>query len=195
MDINPYAAPSSEVVMEAPPVRRRFYVVAPVKFFVLFFATLGAYQLYWHYQNWATLKRARRSDEWPVMRSIFSIFFTHLLFREIDQELRINHIRYSWKGELYATIIVLVIIGERILSRFSGSSEEFSIWDAVSMLSVPVLGYFLFQAQKAANHACSDPEGRSNANYTIANIFWIVLGGLFYLVLLLGLLAMMLPEA
>jgi len=194
MDINPYAAPSSEVLLEAPPVRQRFYVVAPVKFFILFYATLGAYQIYWHYQNWAILKRARRSDEWPVMRSIFSIFFTHLLFREIDQELRLNHIRYVWKAELCATVIVIIIIGERIISRFSGSSEEFSVWDAISMLSVPVISYFLFQAQKAANQACSDPEGRSNANYTIANIFWIVLGGLFYLLLLLGLVAMMLPE-
>jgi len=55
MDSNPYAAPSSEVAVAEKPLRQRFYVVAPIKFFILFIVTLGLYQLYWHYKNWSLL--------------------------------------------------------------------------------------------------------------------------------------------
>lgn len=194
MDINPYAAPSSEALSEAQPTRQRFYVVAPVKFFILFFATLGIYQIYWHCKNWAILKRSRKSDEWPVMRGIFSVFFTHSHFREIDKELIMNRNKYSWNAELCATVIVVVIIGDRIISRLSAKSEDFLLWDAISLIAIPVVAYFLFQAQKAVNEACSDPKGRTNANYTVANILWIGLGSLFYLLMGLGLVVMMLPE-
>lgn len=195
MDSNPYAAPSSEVAVDEKPSRHRFYVVAPTKFFVLFIATLGLYQLYWHYKNWSLLKQARRSDEWPVMRAIFSIFFTHAMFREIDKELVMNRHNYAWRPEIHATIIVIILIADRIISRISDYSEDFTALDGISLLSVPALAYLLFQAQKAANLACGDPYGKTNANYTVANIIWIVLGGLFLLLIGLGLVVMMFPEA
>lgn len=128
------------------------------------------------------------------MRAIFSVFFTHSLFREIDKELTMNRNKYSWNAELCATVIIVIIIGDWIISGLSAKSEDFLIWDAISILAIPIVAYFLFQAQKAVNEACSDPEGRTNANYTVANIIWIALGGLFYLLIALGLIVMMLPE-
>lgn len=194
MENNPYAAPDSEVVLPGTTLRQRFYAVAPIKFFVLFFATFGFYQLFWHYQNWTLLKRARKSDEWPVMRGIFSIFFTHSLFREIDKELVMTHNTYSWNAELNATAIVVIMIADRIIGRLSATSDDFTVVDALVLLAIPLLSYFLFQAQKAANQACGDPQGRTNANFTIPNIVWIVLGGLVYLLVALGIFVSFFPE-
>jgi len=128
------------------------------------------------------------------MRAIFWIFFTHSLFREISEELIKNRNKYSWNAELCATVIVVTLIVDRVISRSSAKSEDFLVWDPISLLVIPIVAYFVFQAQKAANEACSDPEGRTNPNYTLSNILWLVLDGLFYLLIALGLLVMKLPE-
>ena len=66
-----------------------FYVVSTLKMMVLFIATLGAYQLYWHYKNWRNHQQkdlaegGTDADIWPWLRMIFAVFFVHSLFREV----------------------------------------------------------------------------------------------------------------
>ncbi|MGH8498981.1 MAG: hypothetical protein ACRERV_09275, partial [Methylococcales bacterium] len=67
MNSNPYAAPDSELVIETTSsLKQRFYVVAPAKFLLLYFGTLGLYDLYWVYKHWAQFKLATQGDQWPV---------------------------------------------------------------------------------------------------------------------------------
>ena len=49
-------------------------------------------------------------------------------------------------------------------------------------------------AQKAANSAAGDPQGESNNTLTAANIVWMVVGVLLWLLVLLGLYVAMVGE-
>ncbi|MCE1160509.1 MAG: hypothetical protein LWW74_04780 [Burkholderiales bacterium] len=51
------------------------------------------------------------------------------------------------------------------------------------MIFLPVLGWCLAQAQKAANLAVGDAQGASNATMTAANYVWLVFFGLMWLVI------------
>src|SRR5687767_2451938 len=62
------------------------YVVAPTKFMLLAFSTMGMYSLYWFYKNWSLRRRAYGLTIWPVARAIFAVFFAHRLFRALDVE-------------------------------------------------------------------------------------------------------------
>jgi hypothetical protein len=196
MDTNPYATPSSPVEIESKNSPQRFYVVSPIKFLALFFTTFGVYHIFWHYKNWALYKKATRGDEWPIMRAIFFIFFTHSLFREIDKELIMTSNKHKWSPELCATVIIILSITARIYSRISsmGSNDETSIMDVIILLYVPITGYFLYQAQKAINQACADPVGETNSSFTVANIIWMALGAIFVFVIFLGSLAILFPD-
>ena len=185
--INPYAAPAGDRLEVATAEPARFYVVSVAKFVCLYISTFGLYHLYWNYQQWARLKRATRGNEWPVARSIFSVFFTHALYQEIDQHLRRRGTPFTWNPSAVATAVVVLLIASRILGRFD---PEWAT--ALSVACVIPLAMLIRRAQQAANAACGDAEGSANASFTAANIAWIILGVLFWLLVLLGLL---LPEA
>jgi TPR repeat protein len=71
----PDAAPQS--------ARPAFFPVAPRKLLVMMFATLGAYQWYWMYQNWRLIKERERSKINPALRSLFAMFFIYQLLARI----------------------------------------------------------------------------------------------------------------
>ncbi|HWR95878.1 MAG TPA: hypothetical protein VN248_04015, partial [Arenimonas sp.] len=60
-----------------------FYVVSLQKLVLLQVLTFGFYGILWFYWHFRRLKEYYRDDSWPVMRSIFAVFFTHTLFRDI----------------------------------------------------------------------------------------------------------------
>ena len=124
---------------------------------------------------------------WSPMRGLFYIFFTHSLFRRVDAELESVGAPKNWNSGVIATLVVLMAIASAILDRLTrvGIGEPYT--DVLALCTVPVVAYLLLQAQKAINLACGDPEGRSNSTLTAANWIWIVLGGAFWLLVLLGL--------
>jgi len=162
-----------------------FYVVSPTKFTILFVCTMGLYQLYWFYAHFRSAKLAARDDSWPVARAIFAIFFTHDLFR------RINMSGGYFNADTFATMYVILAIVARIIDRVSAASDSFGVLDLLSIVLGLATGMPLFTAQKAANRACGDPEGRQNSSFTLANFVWCGIGMLFWLLILAGAL---LPE-
>jgi hypothetical protein len=195
MDTNPYEAPSSHIESrEQSETSQRFYVVSLPKFLLLFFVTAGLYQIYWTYKHWAQFKRATNGDEWPVMRAIFSVFFIHSLFKEIGHTLTLSAFNYPWSASLFGGLATFFLLFGNILDRMAAKSFGSPYTDLMSIAVIPILGFFLYQGQRAANHACGDPEGETNRQFTAANIAWIVLGLLFWSMIALGLAAIMLPE-
>lgn len=191
---NIYEAPASSLEEEPgtdfTAERFKFYVVGPLKFWLLFIFTLGFYQLYWFYKNWSRYKAYTRDDLWPVPRGIFTIFFTHALLREVDHTIGAEGREHSWSPDLLATGYVLVTIATRIMDRLPDSMDDVVI-PLELFLMLPVTGFLLYRAQGAINVACSDPGGSANARLTWANYLWIAAG---FILLLLVLLGMLLPE-
>jgi hypothetical protein len=190
---NPYAAPSAAQLEANAAIDKSqvFYVVSPTKFFALHVATFGLYGLYWMYRHWMIYRRATRQEMWPVARAIFSIFYFHPLYAEIDRRLRRLNIAYEWSPATLATVTVVLTLAHSLLSRMVQFGDTSKIWAVLMVCCVPLIAYVKMMAQRAANAACEDPIGSSNANFTVANILFLVLGGVFWLLVVIGI---FLPE-
>lgn len=191
--INVYAPPQAELTPAAsaqlvsaalPP----FYVVSTTKVTLLSIATFGLYSLYWFWRHWRLHKLDRNLDIWPVPRAIFAIFFAHSLNQEIDQRLRRSGIRYTWSPGTWAMMYVFSTIAARVTSRFLESTLPPGLNLLVIALLLTGITLPLVNAQRAANLACDDPDATLNSRFTIANWAWLALGGLWWLLLLIGLL-------
>jgi hypothetical protein len=170
-----------------------FYIVSLAKFTTLFFCTLGIYQIFWFFKNWSNYKNVCKFNDsedrniWPVPRAIFAVFFVHSLFREVDAHANAKSRPLTWSVDSSATLMVVLLIASGICSRLSnkGFGSPFTDFGWILLL-VPL--YFCFrQAQVAINTACGDPKGVSNSRFTVANWIWIVIGAVFWLLVIAGL--------
>lgn len=186
MSDNPYKVPDSDLEVNTDDSQKMFYVVSKQKFALLFFSTLGIYLLYWFYKNWQMFKESSGKSIWPVPRAIFSIFFTHSLFREVDSVLNNNNKKFDWKPETLATIYVIFAIASQVLDRMAIKEIGSPYTDLLSILILPVIYLVLAKSQEAINLSQNDPEGQSNSTYTAANYVWIVLGLLLWAMVLFG---------
>jgi len=192
-----YAAPTAPVAETQVTASNRYFVVAPRKLVVMYVGTFGLYQIYWMYQQWAQFKRATKGSESPVGRSLFSIFFYHSLFREIDHTLSRRETRFSWRPALLASGIVAVMLFSSICGRFSEVDGMPAGLALEPFLTLPVLAYLHQQAQRAINAACGDADGDGNANFTAGNITWLLFGVLWWLLVGVGSLMLLgvIPDA
>lgn len=187
MEDNLYAPPASNVVDPAPSAAgAAFYVVAPYKFCLLFFATLGVYQLYWFYMQWARYRRHSGETLWAVPRTIFAIFYTHALAGRIHKTLRERGDRYDWSPGGTATLYVLAQIASTVFDRFSARMNS-PVADLISIAMLIPIGLSLLRLQQAANRASGDAQGDGNRALSPVNYIWLMLGALLWLVLLGGL--------
>ncbi|WP_374354417.1 hypothetical protein [Chitinimonas sp.] len=178
MTDNLYAPPKSDPGSYAETsANGGFYVVSPKKFAVLFFATLGAYQLYWFFRNWKAYRANSGESVWPVPRAFFSIFFTHSLMRKVHAQL--SRVSPSWSDDprKLATPIVILTIVSMLISNKNTDSVYSDLLTLVFLLPQ----YLLFsRAQAAINTASGDAEGHTNSRFSVANYIWIVLGALLW---------------
>lgn len=163
-----------------------FYVVAPTKFWVLYIMTFGLYGLYWSYQQWSQFRRVTSEKIWPVARAIFAIFFIHELYGEVDKRLKAKGLSREWRPRSLATVTVAVLIASSIASQLSSKDIGSPLMDYLSLAFLPFIAYLRYLAQMTINVACDDPAGYGNRNWTIPNIIWIVVGVLWWLLVLIA---------
>ena len=62
-----------------------YFSITPLKMFLCSFCTMGLYDLYWAYRNWETIKKNKKENINPILRSWFfdAIFIGPLLVRII----------------------------------------------------------------------------------------------------------------
>ena len=193
-ETNVYAAPEAE--LSNPDARTGFfYVVSPRKFTLLFFLTMSVYLLFWFYEHWRRYKVQTGGTQWPVPRALFNIFFTHSLYNRIDERLKIQELAFNWSPSVLATLYVIfqvvTNITDQLSSRFIGSP----LTDIAAILLLPVIYFCVLPAQKAANLAEHDAGGESNDNLTGLNWLWMILGGLLWIVVAIGLFAIFMGVA
>jgi len=189
MSENVYAAPLADLNEQADSnTDSRFYVVSTRKLLILYFMTLGLYHLYWNYKNWALHNQATGEGVWPVPRAIFSIFFTHSLFRNIASH-DVTHERAEWDAASNATFMVLLVIGGNLLDRLASKSIGSPLTDIASLAMLVPTGLLLKKVQGEINARSGDPAGSSNAAFSSANIAWCVLGAAYWTLVFLGITA------
>lgn len=121
----------------------------------------------------------------PVMRGIFSIFFTHALFSIVDMRIKAEQKDFQWNPGMWATFGVIALLVSNIIDRIPASGAMGTLFEFLPLPLTLVYGLVLLKAQRAINVSCNDPEGKSNRVITWANCIWIFLGaGLLTLALL-----------
>jgi hypothetical protein len=166
-----------------------FYTVSQKKFLILFLGTFGIYTVYWFFKHWSQYKKSTNDDVWPIMRGIFSIFFTHSLFSLFEMKYQNKTGEAPKSINSLATIFVVISIIGNIGSRLAdnGYGLPFTVYS--SLIALPIACWCLYQAQSLANYTSDDVSGSSNSKLTFLNYIWLVLGFIFWMLALLGMYA------
>ena len=182
-----YTPPEADLVAGAAEEGNRHYVVGIRKFLVLSIATLNAYNTYWFWRNFRDLRDASGKDLWPIPRALFAVFFTHGLFRDVDETLRGQGRSFAWSPDATASAVVVLLVLSNISSNVSARVEgAVEVVEIVSLALSMLVPFAMLPAQRAINAANGDPEGRSNDHLTAANWIWILLGGVLWALTLVG---------
>lgn len=188
-----YKAPKAELNV-AERIETLHFTMSTRKLWVMVFATLGLYAVFWNYYHWRSIKHvdATESDIWPVARGIFSIFFVHGLFNRFTETCEKEGRNYHWNASFYAIVYIVFSIISNLSDRLLPTAQ-FSPEIIVLLTFLPLIAstYSMVEAQKAANISVGDNEGRDNSRFTALNILWIVVGIILWALYLLG---MFMPE-
>lgn len=168
-----------------------FYVVSKQKFYLLFLLTLGIYMVYWSYKNWRLQKIATDADVYPVLRGLFLVFFMHGLYERVQAQLVRLGRSFEWSPANQATIVVALILASNILDRLGAKEIGSPYTDIAGIALLPFTAIVMWKGQAAINTSCGDPAGASNARYSGWNWLWMVLGGAFWLVIAVGMAAIL----
>ena len=188
-----YKTPQAELITDSPE-ETDFYVVSKIKFVLLLLLTSGLYHYYWFYKNWRLQKLKTGEPIWPVMRSIFAIFFVPSLFTRVDFSKDRLGIDKHWHPDALAGVYIFTAITSGVTNRLSAYSIGTPY---ISLMIFPLLFlecYILYRAQLMINLVCGDPEGSRNNRFNPVNIIFMVIGVCIWLILALGLMAVFFPE-
>ena len=179
MSNNPYAPPSAPVAdvedSRLPDNSNPLFAVGTVKVCVMWLVTFGVYQIYWFYRHWSLIRGRDRSDIMPAMRAFFSIFFAYSLFKRIEEDGK----DYGVPESLAVVSLTVAFVVLQISSRLPDP------WWLLFFLNVAVIGVVQQYANKV--NLAAAPEHERNESYSGWNWFGIVVGGLFFCLMLIGL--------
>ena len=171
-----------------------FFPVAEGELITLYILSFGLYGIYWFQQNWKRQQPMMDKKIYPVWRAIFSIFFTHSLFKRIDQQAVHLPQQHKFNANVLATFFVAAVIVSNVIDRFSINTEvDQSITNTTLIITSVVLflfsAYPLARVQATVNRINNDMLGYLNHKYSAWNYVLIILGIVSWLMLAMGLLA------
>jgi hypothetical protein len=171
-----------------------FFPVSESKLITLYILSFGLYGIYWFQQNWKRQQPMMDKKIYPVWRAIFSVFFTHSLFKRIDQQAVHLPQQHKFNANVLATFFVAAIVVSNVIDRLSINTEETqSIINTTLIITSIVLfllsAYPLTRVQATANRINNDMLGYLNHKYSVWNYVLIILGVVSWLMLVMGLLA------
>ena len=171
-----------------------FFPVSEGKLITLYILSFGLYGIYWFQQNWKRQQPMMDKKIYPVWRAIFSIFFTHSLFKRIDQQAAHLPQQHKFNANGLATFFVVAIVASNVIDRLSINTDIAQSITNTSLI-ITSLVLFLFSAyplakvQATVNRINNDMLGYLNHKYSVWNYVLIILGTVSWLILAMGLLA------
>jgi hypothetical protein len=183
MERNPYRVPEARVadVVAATDSSRDlpFFPVSAVKLVLMSVATMGIYEIYWFYRNWALYRKRNGSNIRPFWRAIFSVLFCYSLFSEVRKQAQ----KHGLDANLAAGFLAVVWIVLNVVWRLPDPYWMVSFLAVLALLPV----------QAAANrvNALVDPDHDRNGGFSAWNFLGLVIGALLLGLVLLG---MTVPE-
>ena len=171
-----------------------FFPVSEGKLITLYILSFGLYGIFWFQQNWKRQQPTMDKKIYPVWRAIFTIFFTHSLFKRIDQQAVHLPQQHKFNANALATFFVAAIVVSNVIDRLSINTDMAqSITNTILLITSLVLflfsAYPLAKVQATVNRINNDMLGYLNHKYSVWNYVLIILGTVSWLMLAMGLLA------
>jgi hypothetical protein len=150
-----------------------FFPISPAKLLVLSFCTLGLYQYYWFYKNWAMIRARTNESILPFWRAFFTVFFCYQLFDRVRKEEPESTASTLSAGALAAAWIIPSILWQL----------PDPYWLVVFVAIFALLPVQV--AMNAVNHHVA-PSHDPNTRFSAWNWLTVALGGPFFLLALYG---------
>jgi len=170
-----------------------FFPVSEDKLMTLYILSFGLYGVYWFYKNWKCQEQLMDKKIYPLWRAIFSIFFTHALFKRIEQQASHLEQRHQFKAGALATFFVFTIVASNVVDRLAIStgmlaniSDNFIVITSLALFLLST--YPLLKVQSTVNRINNDMLGYLNHRYSVANYILMAIGAALWLLIALGLL-------
>ncbi len=151
-------------------------IVTLQKFVILSFISFGVYPIWWMYKTWKFFKVKDNLDIMPVPRAIFAIFFLNGLFEKIQGFAQSKGYTKSFSSiGCFLGVIALNVTGRL--------PEPYFLVSILSFL-------FFIPAVEALNFGIRNSEGyeiRDTEYFNARQLILIILGGIFWALVLIGL--------
>ena len=171
-----------------------YFPVSEGKLMTLYILSFGLYGIYWFYKNWKLQQPKMDKKIFPLLRAIFSIFFTHSLFNRINKSAEHLEKKHKFNANLLATFFVAAVVVGNLLDRIAASTsvlENLSNNTIIitSLVIFLLSAYPLAAVQATVNRINNDMLGYLNHKYSMWNYLLIAFGVIIWVMLALGLLA------
>lgn len=151
-------------------------IVTLQKFVILSFISFGLYPIWWMYKTWKFFKEKDNLDVMPVPRAIFAIFFLNGLFEGVQ-----GFAQSKGYTKTFSSVgCFLGVIGLNFTSRLP---EPYFLVSILSFL-------FFIPAVEALNYGIRNSSGyeiRDTEYFNARQLILIILGGIFWILVLMGL--------
>lgn len=156
--------------------RQTIELLSDTQFTVLNVASFGLYGVWWMYKSWKFFKEKDGLDIMPAARAIFAIIFTFSLFEKIQNYAQANGYTSVYSsGGLFGAFFVL-----NLLSRLPDPYWLISLFAFACL--IPPFNALNYAIANSA-HYNGVEQGGYNSRQTVV----LVLGGLFWILVLVGL--------
>ena len=154
----------------------RYFPVSPLKFCVMSFVTLGLYQVYWSYKQWVRIKAETGENLIPWARALFLGIWNFGLFSRVHDQAVAEEVPAGWNNIVLGVLVLL----------FSASSRAPGLVGALVFLSFLAYLPVVITIEKINRKHASEVSEQPNDRFSGWNIAGIVLGGLFMMLALIG---------
>lgn len=167
-------------------INQLFFPTSKTKLIVLSVCTFGIYQFYWFYKNWQILKINQGLEILPFWRTFFTPVFCYSLFKKVRECAESNGIEVKYNpGTLTAGYIFL--------------SVTFFIPNIPTYISIPAMVMavlVLIPAQSVINllNVKVIPDIQINKKFGGGNIVAVVIGVLFWVLMVFAISSPIKPE-
>ncbi len=151
-------------------------IISLKRFIFLSVISLGLYELWWIFKAWRFFAIKDHLNIMPAARAIFSIFFLYSLFKKIREYAKAQgDVQEFSAGWMYIGYILFALV-------FANLPDPYWLISSVSFM-------FLIPAFVALNHAKKQDDQLNTViqeKFNIAQIFVIIIGSIFWILLLMG---------
>lgn len=151
-------------------------IISLKRFIFLSIISLGLYELWWIFKAWRFFAIKDHLNIMPAARAIFSIFFLYSLFKKIREYAKAQgDVQEFSAGWMYIGYILFALV-------FANLPDPYWLISSVSFM-------FLIPAFVALNHAKKQDDQLNTViqeKFNIAQIFVIIIGSIFWILLLIG---------